>query len=140
MRRITLLLATMALSLLVADGVAQAGSSECRRRGRRSRARIDGNPYTMTPFGPDARHIAFESVPVTDVPAPAGAAGALQFDRTMRLWRVIDLDGWGNGYTGDAYSPGDPSDQDRVVMTLPANTQAFTSMPNPTTSPFPFTT
>jgi hypothetical protein len=140
MRRITLLLATMALSLLVADGVAQAGSIAVDTSPGTAAPPATLGPYTMTPFGPDARHIAFESVPVTDVPAPAGAAGALQFDRTMRLWRVIDLDGWGNGYTGDAYSPGDPSDQDRVVMTLPANTQAFTSMPNPTTSPFPFTT
>ena len=80
--------------------------------------------YTMTPFALDSRAL-FQSV--TDVPAPGGRT--LQFDRNLEHRRIGNGWGtWSHGYTGDVYSnaaiANSPA-RDQVMMTLPANTKAF---------------
>jgi len=120
MRRTILLLAAMALSLLVASGVALAGSIAVDTSPGTAAPPPTLGPYTMTPFAADGRPLYD---PVTDVAAPAGAAGSLQFDRPLTHSRIgSGWQTWSHGYTGDVYWT---DSSDRVVMTLPANTQAF---------------
>jgi Bacterial Ig-like domain len=80
-------------------------------------------PYAMTPFAPDGSPV---STSVMSVPAPGG--GALQFDRSLNHYTIGNgWNSWSHGYTGDVYSnwfENSPT-RDRLVMTLPANTQAF---------------
>jgi hypothetical protein len=120
MRRTILLLAAMALSLLVASGVALAGSIAVDTSPGTAAPPPTLGPYTMTPFAADGRPLGD---PVTDVAAPAGAAGSLQFDRSLTHSRIgSGWQTWSHGYTGDVYWT---DSSDRVVMALPANTQAF---------------
>jgi hypothetical protein len=120
MRRTIVLLATMALTLLVASGVALAGSIAVDTSPGTAAPPPTLGPYTMTPFAAGGRPL---NDLVTDVAAPAGAAGALQFDRPLTHSRIgSGWATWSHGYTGDVYWT-DSTDQ--VVMTLPANTQAF---------------
>jgi hypothetical protein len=120
MRRTILLLAAMVLSLVVASGIAMAGSIAVDTSPGTAAPPSTLGPYTMTPFAPDGRPLDTQ---VTSVAAPAGAAGGLQFDRALLHARIgFGWGTWSHGYTGDVYWT---DTEDQVVMTLPQNTQAF---------------
>jgi len=74
-------------------------------------------PYTMTPFGDDARTLGNL---VSSVPSPVGGNVGFIADLTHAKvgsgWST-----WSHGYTGDVYITWGTSAQ----MTMPANTKAF---------------
>jgi hypothetical protein len=73
-------------------------------------------PYTMTPFGDDARP---EFGTVSDVPDPAGTIGfspALSHRQVPGSWAT-----WSHGYTSDVYATGGT----QITISLPAGTKAF---------------
>jgi hypothetical protein len=110
----------MALTLLVTSGVALAGSIAVDTNPGTAAPPPMLGPYTMTPFAADGRPL---DELVTDVAAPAGAAGSLQFDQFLTHSRIgSGWATWSHGYSGDVYWT---DSTDRAVMTLPANTQAF---------------
>ena len=77
-------------------------------------------PYTMTPFGADARP-EFNSV--SNVPDPAGTIG---FNPALTHLVVgSGFNNWSNGYTGSVYWGGSGAGHNTATIALPPGTVAF---------------
>jgi hypothetical protein len=77
-------------------------------------------PYTMTPFGADARPSCGASGSMITGVGTIGFSQALMHRIAGTCWAT-----WSNGYTGDVYGTDSSTDVSTVTITLPTGTPAF---------------
>lgn len=114
----TIAVLTAAVVLFVGTSVAMAGTITVDTSFGTGAPGATLGPYTMTPFGDDARPVFND---VTSVPSPL--SGDLSFSIAMNHREIGNgWATWSHGYTGDVYYTNGASS---VVMTMPSGTGAF---------------